>query len=172
MAQTSYRTNVRSVYMKHATVAAAAILIIFLLCAGCTQEKQNPVTAPPTTTVPEPTTVATAVPTTDVQPVQTLPSAQQVYLVLQKDRVYSTITLTFNGGPGLLFTDSVEMKVTRSDGGVIDKFMDDGAKPKSADTLDIPGTRGSDHCEVWVTSAGVRYKVMEEDLVLGGFYGF
>ena len=157
--------------MSRIFLATTAALVLVLLCTGCTGEKQVPATPVPTTVTAEPVTVATSVPTTDIEPVRTLPPAQNVELVLSKDRVYSTITLTFNGGPGQLFTDSVELKVTRSDGQVIDKFMDDGAKPKSADTLDVQGTRGSDHCEVWVTSAGVRYKVMEEDLILGGFYG-
>jgi len=158
--------------MKHGSYLVVLLLVIALAAAGCLGEEQAPATPVPTSPAPEPTTVATAVPTPGIEPVQTLPPAQQIYLDLSKDRVYSTITLIYNGGGGEMFTDSVEMKVTRSDGQVIDRFMDDGAKPKRGDTLDIQGTRGSDQVEVWVTSAGIRYKVIDQPMILGGFYGY
>lgn len=157
--------------MNHSIFLAALFIAVAIAGAGCLGAENPPATPVPTTATPEPTTVATTVPGTDVEPIQTLPPAQQVYLDLSKDRVYSDITLIYNGGGGEMFTDTIEMKVTRSDGQVIDQFMDNGAKPKRGDTLVITGTRGSDHCVVWVTSAGIRYKVIEEDLLLGGYYG-
>ncbi len=158
--------------MKRVLLVVAVFLALTLVCAGCLEEEKPPATPVPTTPTAEPTTVATPVPTKDVDPVQTLPSAQQIYLDLAKDRVYSGIILTYNGGGGEMFTNSIEMKVTRSDGQVIDKFMDNGEKPKRGDTLTIEGTRGTDQVEVWVTSAGIRYKVIDQPMVLGGFYGY
>ena len=158
--------------MKYIGLIAILLIAAALAGAGCLGEERPPATPLPTTATPELTTIATPVPTSDIDPVQTLPSAQQIYLDLAKDRVYSDITLTYNGGGGEMFTNSIEMRVTRSDGQVIDQFMNNGAKPKRGDTLVIRGTRGSDRCEVYVTSAGIRYKVIDESLELGGFYGY
>jgi len=150
----------------------AVILAVALACAGCTGEKQVPSTTVPTTATVVPVTTVTTIPTTSIEAIQTLPPAQNIDLDLSKDRVYSTITLTYQGGGGEMFTNKVEMRVTLSTGEVTDYVMDNGAKPKRGDTIEAKGSRGSDRCEVYVTSAGIRYKVLDETLQLGGFYGY
>lgn len=158
--------------MTRVILVAAALLALALVCAGCTGEKPVAATPAPTTLTPSPTTPPTAAPTAGIDPVRTLPPAQDVDLDLSKDRVYSDITLIYNGGGGEMFTNKIEMRVTLPTGEVTDYVMNNGAKPKRGDTIVAKGSRGSDKCEVWVTSAGLRYKVIEENLVLGGFYGY
>jgi hypothetical protein len=154
-------------------IIAAALLMLLLATAGCTENKPAEQPAPvPTTEMPTPSPaplVPTEVPAT-VEPVVTLPPKQDVDLELTKDRTYSRIYLLYNGGGGELFTNKIEMRVTRSDGIVTDYVMSDGKKPKRGDQIEAQGTRGSDRCEVWVTSAGVRYKVMDQPLIVGGAY--
>jgi hypothetical protein len=87
-----------------------------------------------------------------------------VNLVLSKDRPTSQIHLLYNGGTGEIFVQNVRMKVTRSDGTVTDELMDGGNQPKRGDELIVQGTKTGDHCEVWVTTAGKIYKVIDQDL--------
>jgi hypothetical protein len=59
------------------------------------------------------------------------------------------------------------MKVTLSDGRVVQQYMNDGnRKPRRLDELVVEGTRESDLVQVYITSAGRTYKVKEESLVL------
>jgi hypothetical protein len=104
------------------------------------------------------------------EPLRTLPAEQDVNLALTKDRTISEIHLLYNGGKGEIFTQKVMMRVTRSDGLVIDQEMSGGKKPKRGDEIVVQGTRGSDRCEVYVTSAGTTYKVKDESLIEGGAY--
>ncbi|OPY37057.1 MAG: hypothetical protein A4E35_01520 [Methanoregula sp. PtaU1.Bin051] len=153
---------------------AAALIVLFLASAGCTGEKpvEQPTPVPTTPTeAPPPPPATTAMPTpTPTEPVVTLPPRQNVDLELTKDRVYSRIYLLYNGGGGELFTTKIEMRVTRSDGEVTDYVMSGGKTPKRGDQIEADGTRGSDRCEVWVTSAGIRYKVIDRSLIIGGAY--
>jgi hypothetical protein len=152
-------------------IVAAAIIAVFLACAGCSDDKAVPAATPVTATettiaISSPATVATETP----EPVVTLPEKQDVEIVLSKDRTYSTIHLLYNGGGGEIFTNTIEMRVTTSDGQVADYVMNDGKAPGRGDEIVAQGTRGKDRCEVWVTSAGTRYKVMDEYLIVGGAY--
>lgn len=156
--------------MKHTFLLLSAVLLVLLLAgAGCTENKPVAATPVPTTQTPEATPPTTAV-TSPPEPVVTLPENQKVSLELTKDRVYSEIHLLYNGGGGELFTQKVEMKVTRSDGQVNDYIMSNGNRPKRGDEIVATGTRGSDRCEIWVTSGGVRYKVIDQSLIIGGAY--
>jgi predicted secreted protein len=69
-----------------------------------------------------------------------------------------------------MFTQKVMMRVTRSDGTQEVQYMRDGQKPRQGDEIVIRGTRGSDRCEVYVTSSGTMYKVKDESLIVGGAY--
>ena len=157
--------------MKNPILATMAIMLILLVaCTGCMNTPQ-PAPAPPlapTTPAPAATTAPVAMSTPE--PLQTLPTHQQVDLQLTKDRTYSEIHLLFNGGGGEMFIRSVMMRVTRSDGQVIEQVMSDGKKPKRGDEIIVQGTRGSDRCEVYVTSAGTTYKVKDESLMVSGAY--
>lgn len=145
-------------------------LVLCALLAGCTSPTQaeiKPGTTPVSTPAPtiNPTTVATDIPTP--LPVETLPPEQSVELVLSKQRPDSSIHLLYNGGGGEVYVQNIMMKVTLSNGQVIQQYMNDGnRKPRRGDELVIQGTRGTDLVQVYLTSAGRTYKVKEEPLVL------
>ena len=156
--------------MKCATALLAAVLLVLCaLMAGCTSPTSSEIkpaeTPVPTTAPTTSTAVATVVATPDA--VQTMPSEQFVDLSLYKQRPDSSIHLTYNGGKGAIYVQNVFMKVTLSNGEVIEKYMNDGSrKPRLGDEIVVDGTRGTDHVQVFVTSAGTTYKVIDEPLVL------
>ncbi len=153
--------------MRYTTIAATCIALLFCaLFAGCTSPTQaeiKPVATTVATTVPAPITTVAEV-TTTFESVVSLPPNMMVNLVLSKDRPTSQIHLLYNGGTGEIFVQNVRMKVTRSDGTVTDELMDGGNQPKRGDELIVQGTKTGDHCEVWVTTAGKIYKVIDQDL--------
>ncbi len=156
--------------MKRVSILVPAfILVLLLACSGCANTPQAPPVTQPPTTAP-PATTAVPVMTATPEPLRTLPSEQDVDLALTKDRTISEIRLLYNGGKGEIFTQNVMMRVTRSDGQVIEQVMSDGKKPKRGDEIVVQGTRGSDRCEVYVTSAGTTYKLKDEFLIVGGAY--
>ena len=155
--------------MRYELISAVCVALFFsALFAGCTSPTQaeirpvNTVTAA-TTTVSAGTSQVATVTTPEV--VVTLPSAQFVDLQLTKDRPTSQIHLLYNGGPGEFALQTVRMRVTQPDGTVTDQYMDNGNKPNRGDELVLPGSRGSDHVEVWVTSAGKVYKTIDQQLM-------
>jgi hypothetical protein len=156
--------------MKRFIVMVMAITLVLLIsCSGCLDTgRPTPATPVPTVT-PLPPTTATPVATITVEPLRTLPYNQRVDLVLSKDRTNSDITLHYNGG-GAVSVQKIMMRVTRSDGTVEDQYMNGGKTPNQGDEIVIRGTRGSDRCEVYVTSAGTTYKVKDESLIIGGAY--
>lgn len=155
--------------MKFALIPAVIVgLVLCALSAGCTSPTQaeiKPLETPPTPvpTVISTTTISTVV-ATPVQ-VDTLPAEQYVDLQLSKERPDYTLHLIYNGGKGEGNVVNVLMKATLSDGTVIEKYMNDGQrKPRRGDELIIQGTRGSDRVEVFVTSAGRTYKVLDQPM--------
>ena len=164
-------------------LAVTLALLLCVLVSGCTSDivdgllatptptpSPSPTTVPPTVppTVPVVLTTATPVPTTE--PVQILPAERQVSLVLTKDRPTSEIHLLFQGGPGEIFIDRVMMRVYTSDTVYTEYIMSRGSKPVPGDEIVAPGTRSGDRCEVFVISAGTRYKVMDERVYAGMYY--
>ena len=157
-------------------------LLLCVLVSGCTSDIVDGLLATPTpipapspamhpktvpTTVPVIVTTATPVPTTES--VQILPAERQVNLVLTKDRPTSEIHLLFQGGPGEIYINRVMMRVYTADTVYTEYIMSKGSKPIPGDEIVAPGTRSGDRCEVFVISAGTRYKVMDER-VYGGMY--
>jgi predicted small secreted protein len=144
-------------------------LILCALLAGCTSPtgagiKTAGTTAPPTSP-PLTTSVTPVIPTP--MPVETLPEEQFVDLVLSKQRPDSSIHLLYNGGKGEVAVQNIMMKVTLSNGQVVQQLMNDGdRKPRRGDELVIEGTRGTDFVQVYLTSNGKTYKIIEEPLVL------
>jgi hypothetical protein len=144
-------------------------MVIYALFAGCTsptgaeiKPAVTPITTSPTTL---PASEATVISTPN--PVETLPAEQDVDLVLSKQRPDSSIHLLYNGGKGEKVVQNIMMKVTLSNGQVVQQYMNDGnRKPRRGDELVIEGTRGSDFVQVYVTSAGRTYKIKEESLAL------
>ena len=111
------------------------------------------------------TSVATVVSTPLA--VETLPGEQYVDIQVEKQRPDATIHLVYNGGKGAIYVQNIMMRVTRSDGQVVEKYLNDGnRKPRQGDELVIDGTRGSDHVVVFLTSAGTTYKIYDEPLAL------
>jgi hypothetical protein len=149
---------------------ATLCLILCALAAGCTSPTQAEIKPIDTTTVPTPlptrsTSVATVVSTPLA--VETLPAEQFVDIQVEKQRPDATIHLVYNGGKGAIFVQNIMMRVTRSDGQVVEKYLNDGnRKPRQGDELVIDGTRGSDHVVVFLTSAGKTYKIYDENLAL------
>jgi hypothetical protein len=96
--------------------------------------------------------------------VETLPSAQQVNLLLTKDRPTAQLSLLYQGGPGDKVTNKIVMRVYTASGTYTEYVMNDGKKPIPGNEILAPGTRGTegDRCVVWVYSAGTPYKVIDE----------
>jgi hypothetical protein len=154
---------------KSLTLLALLGLTLCALFCGCTSptgaEIKPAETPVPTTLSTYQTVPATIIPTP--LPVETLPEEQFVDLVLSKQRPDSSIHLIYNGGKGEAFVQNIMMKVTLSNGKVVQQYMNDGnRKPRRGDELVIEGTRSSDFVQVYITSAGRTYKVKEESLVL------
>ncbi|MDD1682937.1 MAG: hypothetical protein LUO98_03780 [Methanoregula sp.] len=151
-------------------VSAAFGIILCIFAAGCTSPTQTGIKPAETTALTtSPTPFSTPVSTVIITPypVETLPAEQYVDLTLSKQRPDSSIHLLYNGGKGEVFVQNIMMKVTLSNGQVVQQFMNDGnRKPRRGDELVIDGTRGTDFVQVYVTSAGRTYKVREESLVL------
>jgi hypothetical protein len=145
----------------------ALVLVLCALSAGCTSPTQAEI-KPVDTPTPLPTPVTTPVATVVATPVavDTLPSEQFVDLQLTKERPDFSLHLLYNGGKGEIVVQNVMMKVTRSDGQVIEKYLNDGQrKPRRGDELVIQGSRGSDRVEVFVTSAGKTYKALDRQMI-------
>jgi hypothetical protein len=153
--------------MTRTTIILTALAVLLcVLVSGCTTNSAPAPAATPAPTpepTPVPTTVA-AVATTSVgtEPVQTLPAAQQVILSLTKDRPTSEIHLLYEGGPGNIYTNTIVMRVYSSPTEYKEYTMNDGKKLAAGMEIVATGTRGGDRCEVFVTSSGVRYKVMDQ----------
>lgn len=154
---------------KTLVVPVLFVLVLCMLSAGCTSPTQAQI-KPVETPVPAPSpTLLTSVATVVSTPlaVETLPVEQFVDLELSKQRPDSSIHLLYNGGKGEVFVQNIMMKVTRSDGQVVQQYMNAGnRKPRRGDELVIEGTRGSDQVQVYLTSAGKTYKIIDKSLVL------
>lgn len=170
--------------MKGVFIPAVLVISVLVICAGCTSPDDSSSVTPaaftpvPATTVPtpisEPSPAATtvALPTTSVSsddgPVEVMPADQQVNFDLGKDRPTSKIYLTYQGGAGERFTQKVNMKVYASDGTIEEYEMSSGQKPIPNDQIIATGTRGGDRCVVYVQSAGVTYKVIDQKIFASG----
>ena len=155
--------------MKHLAILITAFAVILcVLAAGCTSPAPAPVATPTPTpdSTPVPTTVPAAVATTSVggEAIQTLPAAQSVSLALTKDRPTSEIHLLYEGGPGNLYTNTITMRVYTSPTEFKEYTMNDGKKLAAGMEIVAPGTKNADRVEVFITSSGVRYKVMDQTI--------
>jgi hypothetical protein len=176
-------TQIRNTEKPKPPFMKRVILLIFalltLLCvffSGCSTGSGTPTpatTAPATepATVPVIVTISTPAPTPapTTERIRSLPAERQVNLVLTKDRPTSEIHLQYQGGPGEIYTNRVMMRVYTSETGYQEFIMSNGRKPIPGDEIVVQGTRSGDRCEVFVISAGTRYKVMDEQ-VFGGMY--
>ena len=150
-------------------LATALLLALCALSAGCTSPTQaviKPVDTPNPTPLPSPVTSSVATVVSTPVAVDTLPAEQFVDLQLTKERPDFSLHLLYNGGKGEIFVQNVMMKVTRSDGQVLQQYLnDEERKPRRGDELVIQGSRGTDRVEVFVTSAGVTYKLIDRPML-------
>jgi len=159
----------KAIPMNRARIFVAVVLLACCaLIAGCTSPTATEFKPVETTaTIVPATSVSTSTPTPEVtlDLVVTMPPEQYVDLQLTKDRTNGEIHLLYNGGKGEIYVQKIRMKVTLSDGTVIDQYMDDGKKPRRGDDMIVQGTRGSDRCEVYVTTSGKVYKVIDQPIM-------
>ena len=168
--------------MKRVKILIVGLAILLcVLSSGCTSSSGSntpattqvtpaltPLSTPAPTTVP--VSIATPVPIPTTEYIQNMPNDQQVNVLLTKDRPTSEIHLQYQGGPGERFTNKILMRVYASDGTYTEYVMSNGNKPLPGDEIIVPGTKANDRCEVFVISAGVRYKVLDEAAIGGGYY--
>jgi len=152
-----------------ATILVLAGVVFCSLAAGCTSptgalmKEATPSPSVPVTVSPGTTTPSTSAP----EQVQTLPAEQYVDVQLSKERPDYTIHLLYNGGKGEVNIQNIYLKATLSDGQVIEQYMNDNKRqPRRGDEIIIKGTRGSDRVEVYITSVGQTYKVMDKELTV------
>ena len=89
------------------------------------------------------------------------PDNLAVSVSAQKDPIYHTISVTFNGGPGQQIVSSVLVGVTFSDGHVETEEL----SAISGSTITFEGTEGMDVVEVVVSYMnGEYYKILHESL--------
>jgi hypothetical protein len=165
--------------MKYTVILVAALgILLIVLSAGCTSPTQVTV-KPQETTVPapSPTTSTSASSSSSTATVvstpvaaQTLPPGQGVDIYVEKQRPDATIHLLYNGGEGEGYVQNIMMRVARSDGIVEEKYLTDGSrKPSRGDELIMDGTRGIDQVAVFITSAGITYKVYDRPLMVSRY---
>jgi hypothetical protein len=150
-------------------LSATVMLVLCALLAGCTSPTASEIKPAETLAPTVPPTISTSVTTVVVTPdaVETLPPDKYVDLQISKQRPDSSIHLLYNGGTGEIAVQNILLKVTRSDGTVTQEYMNDGnRKPRRGDELVVDGTRGKDQVQVFVTSNGRTFKVIDEPLLL------
>jgi len=164
-------------------IIAACIALVF--CSGCLNQQpaQAPVTqvattqaTPATLVTPpqpgQPSPAVTAIPATAQQTVTDtlpqevaiLPPDYTVDIGIDKDRVYNTITVTFNGGRGQVLVKNILVRVTTSDGRTEQKYLPVGNQVAIGSSVDMKGSHGPDRVEVFVTLGGITYKVKDENM--------
>ena len=166
--------------MKNIKIMIVGLTILLcVLSSGCTTSsgtntpaatQATPLLTPLSTPSPTAVTIATPLPIPTTELIQVMPGDQQVNVLLTKDRPTSEIHLQYQGGPGERFTNKILMRVYASDGTFSEYVMSDGKKPLPGDEIVVQGTKANDRCEVFVISAGVRYKVLDEAAIGGGYY--
>jgi hypothetical protein len=144
------------------------VLMVCVLFAGCTSPTDAKI-KPFETTVPAPSPATTSSSTSTVvsTPIslETLPYEQNVGIHVEKQRPDATIHLIYTGGSGADNVWNIMMRVTRSDGTVEEKYLNDGTRrPRLNDELVMDGTRGIDQVAVFLTSAGKTYKIFDKPL--------
>ena len=117
------------------------------------------ITVLPTSTTPEQTT----------KPVHSIfdgqvtqpPAELDVSVSIQKDPIYSNITVSFDGGKGQDLVQSMQVRSILSTGETADHQLG----KKKGDEISIPGSRGSDQIQVAVTFMnGDSYFIIDKKL--------
>ena len=94
-------------------------------------------------------------------PLSPPPPDIMVSVSVEKDPIYNTISVRFDGGRGQNVVRSVTARVTFSDGRTDQKEL----MPRSGNTVTFEGTGGMDIVEVVVSyMSGESYKVLSEEV--------
>jgi hypothetical protein len=141
--------------MKYLAIACCAALALVLFSSGCTSTGKIDPSAIPGLGAPS-QTVSPLQP----QPVDIMPSDQAVEVqVNPKDTSYATVTSIFAGGKGQNMVRDIQVKLTRSDGGVLTGSL----KPEKLSEVTLQGTRETDRIEVRVSMLdGRTYKIVDQ----------
>jgi hypothetical protein len=142
---------------KKILLAGTAIVVLFLLVAGCSQQGTSSANSGSAAT---PSTPATPGPT------QTLPSYWSIAVQVGSNgkAIDPQIIMTLNGGQGMNLVEEIDMQVTRTDGVVETSSL---VQPlQEGQTITLPGTTGNnDRAEVWVvTPQGDRVKIIDQSV--------
>ena len=153
--------------MKTSYLSLPIIACLLLISAGCMGNapfsSQTPVpTTPQATFTPAfPLTPAVSlVP----EPTDVMPPTYAVTVQVVKNTIATdpSITVTYEGGQGLAFTQSMTAEVIRSDGTVEQQTVE---SPQMGSEILLAGTTGTDRVIVFVTIAnGVTYRVFDRDM--------
>ncbi|MEN6610515.1 MAG: hypothetical protein ABFC24_06715 [Methanoregulaceae archaeon] len=123
---------------------------------------EEAVTEEPTTLTPTPTPV----PTLSLAPeaTDTLPAGTDVSINVDpiKSPSDASVTVIFNGGPGMRAISVCNVTLVRSDGQVVSGELD---TTKVGSELSLQGTRGTDRVIVYVTQwTGKTYKIIDQTI--------
>ena len=153
-------------YSKILSLVVLALACVIL--AGCAAPQGGTPTPTPTTLPPSPALTATATlpPVMEPGPTVTVPPALSVQVDVQRNPISITpeITVTFLGGKGQFLTQSVDVRVTRSDGQVKTPRIErpgPGESIRTGTSVTLEGTQGTDRVEITVTINGVPYKTYD-----------
>lgn len=120
------------------------------------------VTEEPTT--PEPTPTPTPTLSLEPEATDTLPAGTDVSISIDpvKSPSDASVTVVFNGGPGMRAISVCNVTLIRSDGEVVSGKLD---TTKIGSELSLQGTRGVDRVIVYVTQwTGKTYKVIDQSI--------
>ncbi|HOT04168.1 MAG TPA: hypothetical protein PK069_08315 [Methanolinea sp.] len=153
--------------MKISYLSLPLMACLLLISAGCMGN------APFSTQTPVPTTpqatFTPALPQTPLvslvpEPTDVMPPTYAVTVQVVKNTIATdpSISVTYEGGQGLAFTQSMTAEVIRSDGTVEQQTVE---SPQMGSEIVFAGTTGTDRVIVYVTIAnGVTYKVFDKDM--------
>jgi len=153
--------------MQNSLVYLALLACIAILATGCIGDAPvSPQTTVPTTSPALPPSTPLQTPTLSLvpEPTDVIPPTYSVTVQVIKNTIATdpSITVTFEGGQGLAFVESMNAQVIRSDGKVEEQTLEN---PQMGSEIVLSGTTGTDRVLVYVTIAnGVTYKIFDKDM--------
>lgn len=149
--------------MKQMTMSGIFVLTtlitLALLAAGCTQ----PLPAIPGTQ-PATTTTGPGGPSLNPGPTDVVPASQGLLITVSRNTLTfdPKIKVEFRGGAGMNAVNTIDIKVTRSDGTVSTATL---AKPRVGDFVELKGTTGKDRVEATARMiSGDVYRIYDDAL--------
>lgn len=144
--------------------ALIVLLLAFSLGAACTGSGGEAGPSTPGTGTPAAT--ATPAPTTEISlvpgPTQTIPPGKEVTFQITPgypSQFTHDLTITFNGGKGQDYVNGIALRVTKSNGEVVEKTL----QPRIGDAVTINEAEGDNRVEITVSLVtGGSYKVTDE----------